>query len=70
MTVKAKFNVSRITDHGRGNKEVFLTASTGPGNEEWSQYTPSAEIRMLICNPGASDQFEVEKAYFLTFEAA
>ncbi len=37
-------------------------------NKDWSKYTPSGEIKMMITNPGAIDQFEIGGVYKLTFE--
>lgn len=39
-------------------------------NFEWSKWTPSGYIELTITNPDALDQFEVHKAYMLTFEEA
>ena len=37
-------------------------------NKDWSKYTPSGEIKMMITNPAAIDQFEIGGVYQITFE--
>jgi hypothetical protein len=49
---------------------VILQAVTGPGNEEWSQWTPAGKVEMSITNPNAINQFEVGKDYFVDFSPA
>ena len=44
-----------------------LQALAGPGNEEWSKWTPSGELSMSITNPAAIAEFEVGKDYYLDF---
>lgn len=68
-TIKAKFNVSSITKHGNGGgATVILNAAIdGDENKEWSQFTPSGEIKMVITNPDAEFEFGF---YYLTFEKA
>lgn len=74
MSVMAKFRVEKVTSHRGGNREVFLNAvdgaSTNPDNASWSKYTPNGDIRMLITNPDAYNQFDPGKEFFLTFTPA
>lgn len=71
MSVKAKFRVVSITDHGNDIKQVkFDAAVAGEENKDWSKWTPAGQIDMQITNPAAHSQFEVGKSYFLTFEPA
>ena len=71
MSVRAKFRVERIIHHSGNQREVVLYAVTsGEGNAAWSKYTPSGKLEMLITNPAAFEQFEVEKEYFLDFTPA
>lgn len=71
MSVRAKFRCNAITEKTmNGNdicKEVQLNPVYGNGeaNKEWSKYTPSGELKMTITNPAASDQFKVNKDYYL-----
>ncbi|MDX0250280.1 hypothetical protein GOC31_16350 [Sinorhizobium meliloti] len=39
-------------------------------NKVWSKATPSGEIKMLITNPGAVEQFDLGKEYFIDFTPA
>jgi hypothetical protein len=81
MTVQAKFRctekTSRTSTHSysgepglHDSEEVKFNAVYGPGNEHWSKFTPSGELKMQITNPAALSQFEVGKDYLLTIEAA
>ncbi len=44
---------------------VVFNACIGPGNEGWSKWTPSGEVRMNITNPALLDAFVVGKDYYL-----
>lgn len=66
MTVRAKFNCTGKS----GESVTFLAATSGPGNESWSKYTPAGQIQMQITNPEALAQFEAGKSYFLDFTPA
>lgn len=48
-------------------EEIVLRPCTGPGNEEWSKWTPSGEVKMTITNPAAVEQFVVGEDYFVDF---
>ena len=74
--VRAKFFVSKIEHLHTPNPgdmiaNVFLQPVYGdsPENKRWSKYTPQGEIKMTITNPGAVQQFEIGKAYFVDFKA-
>jgi hypothetical protein len=77
--VRAKFRCvekrSSVSNYGSGPKPVeqeavVLQPVAGPGNEEWSKYTPSGKLEMVITNPAAVSQFAVGQDYILTFEPA
>lgn len=82
MTVTAMFFVKEVKHIATGGPEncaeVAMSAAFGsylkglPGtdeaNKDWSKYTPSGEIKMMITNPGAVDQFELGGVYKVTFE--
>lgn len=78
MTVQAKFYVKEIRRlHAPGDpvaeivmSPVFGTYGDGTANETWSKYTPSGELKMTITNPAAIEQFDLGKAYLLTFTPA
>lgn len=46
---------------------VKLAPVVGPGNEEWSKWTPGGSVEMHINNPAAVEKFEVGKDYFVDF---
>lgn len=54
--------------------EVWLAPVYSEGeddaNKQWSQYTPSGELRLVITNPEAHEQFKIGKAYFVDFTPA
>lgn len=39
-------------------------------NREWSKWTPSGEIRLVISNPAAYEMFRLGKTYFVDFTPA
>jgi hypothetical protein len=75
MGVRAKFQVKSVTQHfwGEGSKPqvIHLEAVTsGPGNESWSQYTPSGKLEMTVTNPDAAGFFVPGKVVYLDFTEA
>lgn len=75
--VRAKFQCLSITNfhHHQTDAvqaEVRLGAvyGTGKENADWSKWTPSGEIKMMITNPAAIEQFELGKEYFVDFTPA
>jgi hypothetical protein len=74
MTVRAKFIVSSI-QHIHSSEvcaEITLRAvwGDGKGNEAWSKATPQGELKMMITNPTAIDEFFLGKPYFLDISLA
>lgn len=71
MKVRAKFRVTSVTlgetQPGAAMTTVQLAPVHGPGNEEWSKWTPSGEIRMTITNPSAAEEFKPGKVFFVDF---
>ena len=78
MTVRCKFRAT-----GKNHLHVDYASDTvacevslrafwgdGKGNETWSKATPQGEIKMMITNPGAIDQFDLGKDYFIDFTPA
>lgn len=82
MSVQAMFFVKELRHIASGGPEntaeVTLGAAFGSylkgltpdeqANKDWSKYTPSGEIKMMITNPAAIDQFEIGSVYQITFE--
>ena len=73
MPIRAKFRCVRkiqsTSAYGSEKpveqEEVELRPVTGPGNEEWSKWTPGGQLQMQISNPVAIAQLEVGKDYFI-----
>ncbi len=74
MAVRAKFFVKGINH--LHSTETCVEISMSPvysGNEdntEWSKFTPSGELKMLITNENAVEQFELGGEYYLDISAA
>ena len=75
--VRAKFQcvgINQMFGNPDGSAEVRLIpvygSSSNPANAEWSKWTPSGEIKMLITNPPAIEAFELGKEYFVDFTPA
>lgn len=72
--VRAKFMVQSVQHIHSSNTcaEITLRAvwGDGKGNESWSKATPQGEIKMMITNPAAIDQFDLGKLYFVDFSKA
>lgn len=70
MTVRAKFRCHSIQC---ADNDVYRTVHLSaviddtPENKTWSQLTPAGDIRMVISNPAAFDQFEEGREYFADF---
>lgn len=45
-------------------------AVTGPGNEEWSKYTPNGNMKLYVTNPNIKDFFQVGEEYTLVIMRA
>jgi hypothetical protein len=75
MKVRAKFWVQNINHHHvSAPGEVFATLTMAPvyddKNKDWSKATPQGKIEMSITNPGAIEQFELGKQYYVDFTPA
>lgn len=74
MPVAAMFRCKEVTtrepystpDDPAVSVEVHLEAViNGPGNEDWSKWTPSGEMKMTITNPAVEGFFRPGKDYRL-----
>lgn len=84
MTVKAMFYVKSVQHFATAVAtdvcaEVTLGAAFGSylkglpedeANKDWSKYTPQGEIKIMITNPAAVEEFEPGAVYRTTFEKA
>jgi hypothetical protein len=73
--VTAKFQVKSVNQvfWGPGSKPSIVqleAVTSGPGNEAWSQYTPSGKLEMTITNPDAIGFFTPGKTVFINFTDA
>lgn len=82
MTVKAVFFCKSIKHlHSQGDAPIVefeFGAAFGsylkglPGgddaNKDWSKWTPSGDIKMVVTNEAAIEQFELGGVYSLTFD--
>lgn len=79
--VKARFWVQKVTKQAISGGDVSREVTLQPvirssgmpgaeGNTDWSKYTPSGEIRMVVTAAGAGDWFEerIGKDVAITFD--
>ncbi len=79
-TVRAKMRCTRKTSATENSSYgppapvareiVEFSPVAGPGNEEWSKWTPSGKLEMQISNPATLEKFEVGKDYFVDISSA
>ena len=74
MSVVAMFRCNSVLPAPwgpEGSVTVSLNpvADEGGRYKEWSEATPSGDLRMVISNPAAADWFKQGTTYLLTFEA-
>jgi hypothetical protein len=62
MGVQARFAVEQVERFGTAANQaaIMLRAAynDGKGNEDWSRYTPSGTISLVVTNPPAIEWFE------------
>ena len=73
--VRAKFQcveIKHMFGNPDGSAEIRMIPVYGNGeaNKEWSKWTPSGELKMLITNPEAIAAFDLGGEYFLDFSLA
>ena len=68
MAVQARFWVQSVKKSAAANgevtREVMLAPVISPtqGNDNWSKYTPSGEIRLVVTADAAGEWFEAHLA--------
>lgn len=69
--IRAKMKCASITLTEMG-QVVSLQAVTAerPENREWSQYTPSGELRLTVTNPDAFGAIEIGSEYLVDITPA
>jgi hypothetical protein len=74
--IRAKMQCSSVTDQTYGpdgakdGESVRLDAvygADGSSNAQWSKYTPSGTVTMLISNPDAWGKVKAGRFYFVDF---
>lgn len=65
---QAKFKVSTVTDFGNNNVEVKMTPVMG--DNDFTKYTPSGELKFMCCNPEVNKQIAPGKEFLITFNEA
>lgn len=74
MAVRAKFFVKEIKNIHSPDTCVEISMSPvyagNDENTEWSKFTPSGELTMLVTNDKAVEQFELGGEYYLDISAA
>ena len=79
LMILAKFKIDQITEDYTGSNEagepvtqksIKMSAVIGQDdpNKEWSKWTPSGRIEMVVTNPTAVEQFKVGKIYSITMQ--
>ena len=69
-SVRAKFNVSFVTDYGTYKKVELNAVYSHDRNSEDNQFssaTPSGKLEMMVSNPDAADFLKPGKSYYLDF---
>lgn len=67
MTLRARLRPIQKTEIGSGDARqvtVRLTAATGPENQQWSPYTPSATLDIAL-KGGLADHLEIGRDYYV-----
>jgi hypothetical protein len=80
--MRAKFKVHHISHHYSEGTSVgtayaeevslrpVVSGDKTSENYQWSQYTPSGELRMMITNTNAFGKFVLGASYFIDFTEA
>jgi hypothetical protein len=79
MLMKAKMQVSQVTDFGGNNQQVKMAPVCGRqpfglnGESEdntFARYTPSGELTLTITNPDLLGKLKPGQVFYLEFTAA
>lgn len=68
--IRAKFQVTDITEHHYPGKTVRLEAIHDPHTPEDKQFvkaTPAGNMQILVTNPKALEQLQIGKFFYLDF---
>jgi hypothetical protein len=70
MAVRAKMQVTGITERVWGGKEIELTPQYDqsiPEDQRFQKATPSGRITMQIDNPAAAEQLRLGRTFYVDF---
>lgn len=76
MTIRAKIQLTHITQSSWGNKDdrilkfAAIYDETIPEEQRFQKATPSAEFTMTVNNPVALEQFVLGEKYYVDFTLA
>jgi hypothetical protein len=75
MRVTGRHEMTSVTSNGAVESvQVTLQPVYGKGeddaNAEWSRWTPSGELRLLITNPVAYEQLKLGACYYVDLNPA
>ena len=79
MLMKAKMQVSQVTDFGSNTQEVKMvpvcgSQPYGPNGESedntFARYSPSGELRLIITNPDLTGKLKPGQKLYLDFTEA
>lgn len=68
--IRAKFRCLSVTKHDGGAESVELMAVSDDANKQWSQWTPSGNLKMSITNTAAQGKFVPGECYFIDLALA
>lgn len=77
MAVRAKFQVTSITEHAYGDRRMktikmqpVFSSEEGSENKRFWEASPNGEIRLGTINMDAAAQFELNGEYYIDFTPA
>lgn len=65
--MQAKFVVKAVTLMQGAELLLMEPVMSGPGNEEWSNYTPSGKLEMTVTNPALHGTVKPGMVYLVDF---
>jgi hypothetical protein len=73
MTIRAKFTVSSVTDHGGDGRTIKLHPQYDesiPEDQRFHQYTPTGSLEMYVTNPAVIAELTPGRVYYIDLVAA
>jgi len=69
--IRAKFKCDSAELKEDGNEYIYLSVVTDDGgecNRQWSKYTPSGDLNLVISNESAHGKIKAGKCYYVDIE--